>query len=209
MTSDALDPRFRHQKRMTADSRSQRPGADSGLNEKGLVEECNMNMKPALLVAALVAAAAVTVGCEQRGPSDTVGKRMDSAPGKMEAQNAPPGGQAGDSGKMAQPGGQAGDSGKMAQPGGQAADKMAAQGGQAADKIAGAADDTAITAKVKAAILAEPGLKSLQINVDSKGGTVTLSGNVASDNLRDRAKQIAMGTDGVKNVVDNLTVKSS
>ncbi len=179
-----------------------------------------MNMKPALLVAALVAAAAVTVGCEQRGPSDTVGKRMDSAPGKMEAQNAPPGGQAGDSGKMAQPGGQAGDSGKMAQPGGQAADKMAqpgsqavdkmaAQGGQAADKIAGAADDTAITAKVKAAILAEPGLKSLQINVDSKGGTVTLSGNVASDNLRDRAKQIAMGTDGVKNVVDNLTVKSS
>lgn len=144
-----------------------------------------MNMKPALLVAALVAAAAVTVGCEQRGPSDTVGKRMDSAPGKMEAQNAPPGGQAGDSGKMAQP------------------------GGQAADKIGGAADDAAITAKVKAAILAEPGLKSLQISVDSKGGTVTLSGNVASDNLRDRAKQIAMGTDGVKNVVDNLTVKSS
>jgi hypothetical protein len=166
-----------------------------------------MNMKPALLVAALVAVAAVTVGCEQRGPSDTVGKRMDQAPGKMEAQNAPPGGQAGDSGKMAQPGSQAAD--KMAQPGGQAADKMATQAGQAADKIGGAADDTAITAKVKAAILAEPGLKSLQINVDSKDGTVTLSGNVASDNLRDRAKQIAMGTDGVKNVVDNLTVKSS
>jgi hypothetical protein len=142
-----------------------------------------MNMKPALLVAALVAAATVTVGCEQRGPSDTVGKRMDQAPGKMEAQNAPPGGQIGD--------------------------KMAAQGGQAADKIGGAADDAAITAKVKAAILAEPGLKSLQISVDSKGGTVTLSGNVASDNLRDRAKQIAMGTDGVKDVVDNLTVKSS
>jgi len=154
-----------------------------------------MNMRPALLVAALVAAAAVTVGCEQRSPSDTVGKKMDQAPGKMQAQNAPPGGQAGDSGKMA--------------PGGQAADKMTAQGGQAADKIGGAADDAAITAKVKAAILAEPGLKSLQISVDSKGGTVTLSGNVASDNLRDRAKQIAMGTDGVKNVVDNLTVKSS
>jgi hypothetical protein len=140
-------------------------------------------MKPALVVAALVAAAAATVGCEQRAPSDTVGKRMDQAPGKMEAQNAP--------------------------PGSQAADRMAAQGGQAADKIGGAADDAAITAKVKAAILAEPGLKSLEISVDSKGGTVTLSGNVASDNLRDRAKQIAMGTDGVKNIVDNLTVKSS
>ena len=153
-----------------------------------------MNMKPALLVAALVAASAVTVGCEQRGPSDTVGKR-DQAPGKMEAQNAPPGGQAG-------------DSGKMAAPGGAASDKMAAQAGKTADKIEGAADDAAITAKVKAAILAEPGLKSLQINVDSKAGTVTLSGNVATDTLRDRAKQIAMGTEGVKNVVDNLTVKT-
>ena len=46
-------------------------------------------------------------------------------------------------------------------------------------------------------------------NVDSKAGTVTLSGNVATDTLRDRAKQIAMGTEGVKNVVDNLTVKAS
>ena len=45
-----------------------------------------MNMKPALLVAALAAAAAVTVGCEQRGANDTVGKRMDQSSGKM-AQN--------------------------------------------------------------------------------------------------------------------------
>ena len=71
-----------------------------------------------------------------------------------------------------------------------------------------AADDTAITAKVKAAILAEPGLKSLQINVDTKDATVTLSGNVDSDMLRDRAKQIATSTEGVRNVVDNLTVKT-
>jgi hyperosmotically inducible protein len=142
-----------------------------------------MNMKPALLVAALAAAAAVTVGCEQRGSNDTFGKRMDPASGKMEAQTAP--------------------------PGGQAADKLAAQTGQAVDKLASAADDSAITAKVKAAILAEPGLKSLEINVDTKGATVTLSGNVASDNLRDRAKQIAMSTEGVRNVVDNLSVKTS
>jgi hyperosmotically inducible protein len=163
-----------------------------------------MNMKPALLVAALAAAAAVTVGCEQRGANDTVGKRMDQSSGKM-AQNMPPGGSANTA-----PGGAAGTSGgtssdKMAsaQP-----DKSAGQPNQAADKIGGAADDAAITAKVKAAILAEPGLKSLSINVDTKDATVTLSGNVASDNLRDRAKQIAMSTDGVKNVVDNLTVKA-
>jgi len=86
--------------------------------------------------------------------------------------------------------------------------KIEAKTSQAADKVAMAADDTAITAKVKAAILAEPGLKSLQINVDTKDATVTLTGNVDSDMLRDRAKQIAMSTEGVKNVVDNLSVKT-
>jgi osmotically-inducible protein OsmY len=86
--------------------------------------------------------------------------------------------------------------------------KIEAKTSQAADKVAMVADDTAITAKVKAAILAEPGLKSLQINVDTKDATVTLTGNVDSDMLRDRAKQIATSTEGVKNVVDNLTVKT-
>jgi hyperosmotically inducible periplasmic protein len=87
--------------------------------------------------------------------------------------------------------------------------KIEAKTSQAAEKVATAADDTAITAKVKAAILAEPGLKSLQINVDTKDATVTLTGNVDTDMMRDRAKQIAMSTEGVKNVVDNLSVKTS
>jgi hyperosmotically inducible periplasmic protein len=177
-----------------------------------------MKMKPALLVTALVAAAAVTVGCEQRGANDTVGKGMDQTPGKMQAQQNPQGGPAGQSGDS----GQSSDSSKMgtltppvgqpdksADTGSQTADKMAAQTSQAADKLAGKADDAAITAKVKAAILAEPGLKSLQISVDTKDATVILSGNVATDTLRDRAKQIAMSTEGVRNVVDNLSVKSS
>ena len=156
-----------------------------------------MNMKPALLVAALAAAAVVTVGCEQRGANNTAGK-MDTAPNKM-AQTTP-----GSPSSNTGPGGAApSSSDKMAQTS-PAPDKS----NSAADKIGGAADDAAITAKVKAAILAEPGLKSLSINVDTKDATVTLSGNVASDNLRDRAKQIAMSTEGVKNVVDNLTVKA-
>lgn len=92
---------------------------------------------------------------------------------------------------------------------GQATDNMQSKTSQAADKVASAADDTAITAKVKAAMLAEPGLKSLEINVDTKNATVTLTGQVASDSLRDRAKQIAMSTEGVKNVIDNLNVKAS
>jgi hyperosmotically inducible periplasmic protein len=91
----------------------------------------------------------------------------------------------------------------------QAADKVAATTSQAADKATAVADDSAITAKVKAAILAEPGLKSLQISVDTKGGTVTLTGNVDTSEMRDKAKQVASSTSGVKGVVDQLSVKTS
>jgi osmotically-inducible protein OsmY len=136
-----------------------------------------MEMKPALLVVALAAAAVLTAGCEQRGTSDTASKR-DTASGSM-AQATPP------------------------------TPPSTSTNTPPGTKVGNAADDAAITAKVKAAILAEPGLKSLQINVDTKDQTVTLSGNVASDQMRDRAKQIAMSTEGVKNVVDNLTVKTS
>ena len=138
-----------------------------------------MNVKPTLLIAALAAAALVSVGCEQRGTGTTASKSDQTTTAKIESKAS------------------------------QTADKIEAKTSQAADKVATAADDTAITAKVKAAILAEPGLKSLQINVDTKEATVTLSGNVDSDMMRDRAKQITMSTEGVKNVVDNLTVKTS
>ncbi len=88
-----------------------------------------------------------------------------------------------------------------------ATSKMADKASSAANTVATATDDSAITAKVKAAIVAEPGLKSLDINVDTKDATVTLSGTVASADLRERAKQVASSTSGVKGVVDNLTVK--
>ncbi len=85
-----------------------------------------------------------------------------------------------------------------------ASDKVAA----ATDKVANAVDDSAITAKVKAALLAEPGLSSMQISVDTKNATVTLSGAVDTATSRDRAKQVASSVAGVNSVVDQLTVKS-
>jgi hyperosmotically inducible periplasmic protein len=77
------------------------------------------------------------------------------------------------------------------------------------DKVAAVVDDSALTAKVKAALLAEPGLKSLPINVETKNAAVTLSGSVDSDAARQKAKQVASSFSGVSTVVDNLTVKSS
>ena len=78
----------------------------------------------------------------------------------------------------------------------------------ATNETAAPVDDAAITTKVKTAVLAEPGLKSLQINVDTKDAVVTLSGTVDSPELKSRAVQIAQGVQGVKSVNDNLSVKT-
>ena len=70
-------------------------------------------------------------------------------------------------------------------------------------------DDATITTKVKAAVLAEPGLKSLQINVDTRDGNVTLNGTVETPALKERAMQVAQAVEGVKSVSDQLVVKAS
>lgn len=90
-----------------------------------------------------------------------------------------------------------------------ATDKVAAKTNEAAAKTAEVLDDSALTAKVKAAILAEPGLHSLQIGVETRDAVVTLSGSVDSPMLKDRAKQIASSISGVRNVVDNLLTKTA
>ena len=96
---------------------------------------------------------------------------------------------------------------------GQKADRNAAQVAAAPDRAmsqgATVVDDAAITAKVKTAILGEPGLSALKIDVDTKDGVVTLSGVVESSMLKDRATQTAQQVSGVRSVVDNLAVKST
>ena len=74
--------------------------------------------------------------------------------------------------------------------------------------MARAGDDTAITAKVKTALVSEPGLKSTSIDVTTQGAVVTLSGEVPSALEKARAVQIAENVDGVKSVVDHITAKS-
>jgi len=89
------------------------------------------------------------------------------------------------------------------------ADKMATATDNATAKAAMAIDDSALTAKVKTAMLADPSLKALQINVDTKDGTVTLKGGVESQAQKDRATDVAQGVSGVKSVDNNLTVKTT
>jgi hyperosmotically inducible protein len=80
--------------------------------------------------------------------------------------------------------------------------------GAAASRTASAIDDTALTAKVKAALITEPGLKAMPIDVSTKDAVVTLSGTVASAEERAKAVQLAENVNGVRSVVDNLTLRS-
>jgi len=89
-----------------------------------------------------------------------------------------------------------------------AGDKIAATTKDVATKAANTADDAALTAKVKAALFAEPGIKTLQIDVETQNAVVTLQGSVDSETLRQRAVTIAGSLSGVRQVVDKLAVKS-
>jgi osmotically-inducible protein OsmY len=88
----------------------------------------------------------------------------------------------------------------------QTVDKADKKMSDAADKVGMVIDDATITAKVKAAILAESGLKTLQINVDTVKGVVTLSGSVDSLLSSDKAKSLASGVTGVKVVENRLAI---
>ena len=70
-------------------------------------------------------------------------------------------------------------------------------------------DDSAITAKVKSQLLADPQVSGLQVNVETFKGQVQLSGYVNSPDERTKAEQIARKVEGVKNVSNDLIVKSA
>ncbi len=87
---------------------------------------------------------------------------------------------------------------------GTAADKVERKMDAQSEKAGVAIEDTEITAKIKAAIFAEPGLKTLQISVDTVKGMVTLSGSVDSAANKARANALAGAVAGVKSVDNKL-----
>ena len=74
------------------------------------------------------------------------------------------------------------------------------------EKMKVSVNDATITAKVKAAYLADEAVKGLKINVTTNEGVVTLDGSVASEREHQRAIQIAQGTEGVARIDDKLRV---
>ncbi len=80
---------------------------------------------------------------------------------------------------------------------------------QVGEKTIGEAIDDKITgSRVKTRLMGEPGIRSMNIDVDVHKGVVTLSGILSSAELKQKAIDLAAATKGVKKLVDNLVVKT-
>jgi hyperosmotically inducible protein len=108
----------------------------------------------------------------------------------------------------------------LAEKAGQQIDQTADKAGQAAMDVKESAsraaestgeymDDSAITTKVKWAILRDPDLKTLEISVATTDGVVSLTGAVDSQQSIDKAAAVARDTTNVKSVENHLTVKGT
>lgn len=69
--------------------------------------------------------------------------------------------------------------------------------------------DDAITTDIKAKMFSEPSLKSANLDIASKDGVVTLSGQVPDDGARLAAYKIATSTNGVTKVNDQMSVATA
>jgi hyperosmotically inducible periplasmic protein len=76
----------------------------------------------------------------------------------------------------------------------------------AAVTVACARTDAGITTAVKSRLAADDMVKSYQIDVDTSRRVVTLSGDVQTTVAKDQALKLARETDGVRDVIDKLTV---
>jgi len=88
-----------------------------------------------------------------------------------------------------------------------AMDKAASATERGMAKAGEAMGDAAITGKVKTALIADPDVKALRIDVDTKDNVVTLNGTADTQANADKAVTIAKGIDGVKSVDNRLTIK--
>jgi osmotically-inducible protein OsmY len=76
-------------------------------------------------------------------------------------------------------------------------------------KAGTAMDDTAITAKVKAAMARDKDVSATSVSVETVKGEVRLSGFVNSTAEKQRAEQLALQTEGVRSVQNGLVVRPS
>ncbi|MEO8599423.1 MAG: BON domain-containing protein [bacterium] len=148
---------------------------------------------PLSAIAVSIVALAMMAACDRKAPDAEMTRGDQSAPVTPVTPAAPvaPTTPAESSGSMS-PSTSGSDSNKVNPP---------------SDSAGSAVGDAAITAQVKAALLLEPDLKSLGINVETVNGIVTLTGPINTAANLERAFQVAKEIDGVKSVNNQLSVQ--
>jgi len=153
-------------------------------------------MKRAWWAAALVGASLTLVACD-KADNRTAGEKLDSAiSNSQKAAN-----DAKDKTEQMASDAKA----KMESSGATAKVTEAVKDAGAA--VSGAADDATITAAVSSGLAKDPDLSAIKINVDTKGGNVTLTGPAPTAAAKSRAEDIAKGVKGVSSVDNKLDVK--
>jgi len=139
-----------------------------------------MKFRALLIAAAVSAGLAGLAGCDRNEPTRQAAPPPSSAPDRATAPTPPATSPTPPSDRATAPG----DSGRS---------------------VGQTLDDAGITAKVKAALIAEKGVNGTSINVDTMQGRVTLTGRVPDQAQVDRAAQVASSVEGVKAVENKLT----
>lgn len=69
-------------------------------------------------------------------------------------------------------------------------------------------DDAGITTKVKAKFLADKIVSGINVKVETKHGIVYLSGKAKSEQEKQRATELAMSTEGVQDVKNDIQIQA-
>ncbi len=140
---------------------------------------------PSVIVAMSFAVVFSLAACQQEGPAEKVGQKLDrtieNAEKKIEHITEQTGKEISEARKSL-------------------ADKAEASGQYISDSV--------ITSNVKTAIISDPLLKASDIKVTTVNGTVQLSGMVESQQVIDRAAEVTSKQKDVKLLQNNLTVKA-
>jgi hyperosmotically inducible protein len=87
-----------------------------------------------------------------------------------------------------------------------AGQEIATKAAEAGSEAKDALEDGALTAKIKAKMALDDSVKARDLNVDTARGVVTVTGTVLSGAERERALALARETNGVRQVVDRITI---
>lgn len=132
-----------------------------------------------LSLIALCSGALLMAACSDAAPEKTAGQKLDAAVAESKAQAAEMEAKAKNMGEKVE---------------------------QKLDAAAQAMDDTAITAAVKAKLVADDSVKALDVQVTTLGGQVTLEGTAPTAVARETATRLALSVEGVKSVNNKLHI---